>query len=144
MTEDLYPPDFGNRAKGPDTGEARALARELVIRRLLIGIGVLLLLVCIGTTTVSVVFIREQQVDRAPVTDSIQDNTRRIEDCTTPGRECYDRGQSQLRAAIRELNAYGVVVAACASGPIERTQDYIVRCVTERLPGLKVPSGIED
>ena len=38
-----------------------------------------------------------------------------IESCTTPGRVCYERSQSQTRDAVSSINEVAVVAAACGA-----------------------------
>lgn len=88
--------------------------------------------------------IRVTQVDRGDdVSDTLraaeaaEAGTDRIEDCTTPGRDCYERGQAQTAQAvanITRLSAYAATfAAACADLPGRQSVDEIERCVFEKL-----------
>lgn len=138
MTDGIYPPSFGQRSPsdpGHDT-DTKVEARELFVRRALIFISIGVLAIAIGITAFTAVAIRNQQVQRVPVTDGIAENTAIIKDCTEPGGKCYDRSQRQLRSTIQELNQFGAVVAACASGPEVQTYDEIIKCATLQIRDL--------
>lgn len=140
-TDDIYPPEIGKRLLHDDdhVTDTRVEARELFVRRALIFISVGVVLAVLGITAFTAVAIRNQQVDRAPVTDGIAEQTAVIKDCTEPGGKCYDRSQRQLRSTIQELNQFGAVVAACASGSDPVSYDEIIVCATEQIRRLTAP-----
>lgn len=57
----------------------------------------------------------------------------RIEDCTTPGRECFERGQKQTAAAVASINRVAILAAACADKPHRQTVEQIQACVIAEL-----------
>lgn len=140
MTEghDIYPPGLGERrvANEPDPTLLKAEARELFVKRVLMLIAAVLVVMMVGGTAVGTFLIRNQQTDRAPITDGIAKNTAVIQGCTTPGEKCYERSQKQLRDAISQLNQFGALVAACSSGGETRTYEQVVRCVQDRAASL--------
>lgn len=66
-------------------------------------------------------------------TKAIKDTQQSIRSCTTPGQECYDRGQEQTSKAIADINRVTVYAAACADEPGVQGQAEIYSCVIDRL-----------
>lgn len=58
---------------------------------------------------------------------------RIVEDCTTPGRVCADRGAKATADAIADINRVTVYAAACADRPRTQTEADILACVLARL-----------
>lgn len=56
-----------------------------------------------------------------------------VQSCTTPGRECFKRGQKQTSGAIADINRVSIYAAACADRPRQQTVEQIQACVIERL-----------
>ena len=105
-------------------------------------IGVLGLLV--QTASLSAL-IRDTQVantQRTEVTrnaaQAAERGTDRIEDCTTPGRECFEEGQSRLAEAITGINDYATYAAACADKPRQQTYEEIKACILEQITAAKL------
>lgn len=103
----------------------------------LIGAGAtavaLLLVYAILTSATKSTEIRDTQESRSPQVEANDQTLRIIRNCTTPGRPCYERGQRQLAAAVGDVNRVVVLAAACASGPVTKTEAEIQTCVLERL-----------
>lgn len=93
--------------------------------------------------------IRDTQVDRAAVTDATREaalqakqaaedaarSADRIEDCTTPGRECFEDAKQRTEKAIVGINrgTLTVIVAAIScqvDGVAE--QEALARCTVKR------------
>ena len=102
-----------------------------------IGMGatalLLLLVFAIVTSATKSTEIRDQQQENSPLIENTDATLERIQNCTTPGRPCYERGQRQLADAVGNVNRVVVLAAACASGPVTRTEADIQACVVERL-----------
>lgn len=130
-----YPPDFNKDRHQVSVEEETALRRALWLKRAVVALCAAVVVLCAATAAVTSVVIRMSQVDNSDVLEQTKRGTTRIEDCTTPGRDCYERGQSQLKDTVAGLNRYGVFVAACASGPYVRSDDEITRCVVDKLRG---------
>jgi hypothetical protein len=77
--------------------------------------------------------IRDQQETNSPLIKNSNQTLEIIQGCTTPGRDCYERGQTQLRSAITDINRVSVIAASCASGPRKVTVQDIQACVISRL-----------
>lgn len=61
----------------------------------------------------------------------------RIEDCTTPGRKCFEDGQQRLGRTVGTINRYAIAAAYCADRPGTQTVPELERCiaaVTEQQP----------
>ena len=78
-------------------------------------------------------------------TNTIRENQRDtkaslalIRSCTSPGGECYKRGQQQTGAAVATINRVVILAAACSVGlprglSVDERQTRIQSCVIERL-----------
>lgn len=73
-------------------------------------------------------------------TNTIRENQRDtkaslslIRSCTTPGQECFDRGQEQTAKAVADINRVAVYAAACADKPGVQGRDEIYACVVRSL-----------
>ena len=128
-----YPPHLRKPRNLLTENDASALRRALWLKRAVVGLSLAVVLLCIATSTVTVLVIRMSQTSGTDLIEQTKRGTSRIEDCTTPGRECYERGQSQLKDTVAGLNRYGILVAACASGPYVRSDDEITQCVVAKL-----------
>lgn len=75
-------------------------------------LGVVLVLGTIGAVSASIdgVFILKGQSETHA-------NTKAIKDCTTPGGQCYERGQQQTGQAVAILQKYILIAADCARQP---------------------------
>jgi uncharacterized protein HemX len=58
---------------------------------------------------------------------------RVIRDCTTPGGECYARGQAQTGQAISDLQSIIVAANACTAGAQPPDVPHIKKCVVQAL-----------
>ena len=56
-------------------------------------------------------------------------SAERIEDCTTPGRPCFDDAQVRLGRTVGSINRYALAAAACADQPRTQTVDEIQTCI---------------
>jgi hypothetical protein len=70
--------------------------------------------------------IRQAQRDNA-------ETLRLIRSCTTPGQECFDRGQERTANVVADINRVAVFAAACADKPRRQTVQQIQSCVIARL-----------
>lgn len=62
-----------------------------------------------------------------------------IKSCTTPGQECFDRGQKQTADVVADINRVAVLAAACADRPRQQTVEDIQSCVISRLAESSKP-----
>ena len=58
---------------------------------------------------------------------------RLIRSCTTPGQECFERGQRQTADAVADINRVAIIAAACADKPRRQSVEQIQSCVIARL-----------
>lgn len=58
---------------------------------------------------------------------------RLIRSCTTPGQDCFERGQRQTADAVADINRVAIFAAACADKPRRQTVEQIQSCVIARL-----------
>lgn len=94
---------------------------------------VILLIVAILTSASKSTEIRDTQQQNSPLIANTDATLERIQNCTTPGRPCYERGQRQLARAVGDINRVVVLAAACASGGGSRTEAEIQACIVGRL-----------
>jgi hypothetical protein len=84
--------------------------------------------------------IRSTQVDNTKINgatnraaESAERGTKRIEDCTTPGRPCFDESQKRLAEVIVSINDYATYAAACADRPRQQTVEEIQTCIVAQI-----------
>ena len=84
--------------------------------------------------------VREAQQNNTKTVESAkiaareaQRGTDRIEECTTPGRPCYDQGQKRTADVVSDLNRVAVFAAACADKAGVQGEDEIFSCVIRLL-----------
>jgi hypothetical protein len=56
-----------------------------------------------------------------------------IEDCTTPGRDCFDENQKRTGEAVSSINEVVLYAAYCADQPGATTPEEIEQCVLNQL-----------
>jgi hypothetical protein len=62
-----------------------------------------------------------------------QETLRIIRSCTTPGAECFDRGQQQTADAVEDINRVAVFAAVCADKRGVQGEGEIYACVVRLL-----------
>ncbi len=72
-----------------------------------------------------------EQAERA-AQEAVRSSTR-IEDCTTPGRECFEDSQRRLAEAITGINDFATYAAACADKPRQQTAQQIKVCIVAQI-----------
>lgn len=104
----------------PDGEELRSEARALFWKRLTQAAFVAALVVLLGFQAWNVALIRETQVGNRTTLKQAQQaanaaktTAHRIEDCTTPGGDCFERAQRQTSGAVAGINTITVRTAAC-------------------------------
>lgn len=109
-------------------------------------VGVALVLVIYGVNRVGDLTqaVRDGQQDRVPLlaktnaaAQSAKTTAKRIENCTTPGRKCYDHGQRQTAAIVAGINQgsqqAASAAAACAASLPDPTYRAVYRCVVQTI-----------
>lgn len=87
---------------------------------------VVLLVAAILTTATQTNAIRSTQ-------QNSRDALTAIQDCTTPGKDCFERGQKSTAKAVATINKVAVYAAACADRPRQQSVEQISACVFARL-----------
>jgi hypothetical protein len=81
--------------------------------------------------------IRETQTANTPLLENSNETLKLIRDCTTPGEECFDRGQRRTAEVVANLTSdltrVSAYAAACADRPGVQGEDEILACVIARL-----------
>lgn len=57
----------------------------------------------------------------------------RIEDCTSPGRQCFEDAQKRLGRTVGTINRYALAAAYCADQVGEQTIDELQRCIIDQI-----------
>lgn len=99
----------------------RKRAVNIAMGRLLIALFIIWL---VGTNMIQVWDIFEGREQRGILVD-----------CTSPGGECYERGQERTGEAVGNINRIVVLAAACADRPGAHTVLEIERCIKGHLEG---------
>lgn len=91
----------------------------------------------LGVVVVSVLWLLVQTYAVSAATRDTQKTNRdtftTIEDCTTPGRSCFEDAMKRQRAAIEDVNRVSIVAAACADRDDTQTVREIQACVLAAL-----------
>jgi len=82
--------------------------------------------------------IRDSQIENARARQSSDATLDAVRSCTTPGRDCYERGKQQTAGAVANINRVVILAAACSVGldrgmPVADRQTAIQSCVIDRL-----------
>lgn len=98
-------------------------------------IGLLTLFVKMSSQTDA---IRQTQQTNTETSRVSQRTLDAIESCTTPGKPCYQNGQTQTAKAVGDINRVVVLAAACSVGldphlSVGDRQAVISSCVITRL-----------
>lgn len=147
-----YPPDLTpNRPPvSPTVAEDVVFRRAAMLKRMVIVLVVLLAVISLATATFTIVSVRFAQQDNTELLKDAEDaavaaqrGTTRIEDCTTPGRKCFEDGQARGAELVGSINKAVILAAACASSlaPSRLEQEALIKattaCVVERLAEVK-------
>ena len=73
----------------------------------------------------------QRSVDTKTAAENAARSAERIEDCTTPGRKCFDDAQKRLGRTVGTINRYALAAAACADQPEAQTVNEIQRCIVD-------------
>lgn len=65
----------------------------------------------------------------------------RIEDCTTPGRECFDESQERLADTVGNVNRYALAAAYCADQPGTQTISELEECIRAAVRTQRASAG---
>ena len=98
----------------------------LAVTYVFAAVAILLVLGMLIRTSDNADAIREAQKTNTETLD-------RINDCTTPGRECYDDGTKRTAAAVGSINKVAVFAAACADRPGWQSTEQIESCIRAKL-----------
>lgn len=82
---------------------------------------------------------RTAAVEARRAAESAERSAARIEDCTTPGRECFADSQKRLGRTVGTINSFALAAAACADSPRAQTIDEIEDCILEEISSHRQP-----
>jgi hypothetical protein len=86
----------------------------------------LLLLYVVAQTYALLTTVRETQKSASSAVIA-------IEDCTTPGRDCFEESQKRTGGVVSDINEVAVYAAYCADQPGAITVQDIEQCVLNQL-----------
>lgn len=114
----------------------RQFAWGLVVIGTVVAIAVLSTAILVAASKAT--DIRDSQVTNTRTLDNSERTLRIIEDCTTPGQPCYERGVRRTANAVGDIQRVIVLAAACSVGldpsrSVVERQSAIQACVIERL-----------
>lgn len=140
-----YPEDLGPREPGRiSEEEISAIRKTLLAKRVMIFIACVMLAVLLAAIAVGVLLIRSTQTSNKPTltnaahaAQQAKKGTDRIIECTTPGRDCYDRGQVRLAKTVQGLTVSNrkaaAAAASCAAQIPHPTFRSVYRCMVVSL-----------
>ncbi len=76
--------------------------------------------------------------DARTAADAAVRGTNRIEECTTPGKPCSNRGKRDTGKAVVKIGDYVIIASGCAVGvdpnlPTDTRIDMVTACTLQRL-----------
>lgn len=148
---DYMPGDTPRTPRDPGEAEVRADVRAALWKRTAAGAAVLGLLLGLSGVGYTVYVIRQTQVSNRPVlrdTHAAADaavrsaadaaaTADRIADCTTPGRECYERAQAQTGTAVSGINTVTIRATACLISFLDSTPHNVALTVDQIAARMK-------
>jgi hypothetical protein len=110
--------------------EPRESRRTKLARRFTVAAAFLLMMTVLVAVLYTVTLMRETQLDNkksvesgaasaasaAQAAKAAERTADRIEDCTSPDGDCYQRGQDAQAEAVGSINKVVILAAACAEG----------------------------
>lgn len=130
MTTSETMPDGPRVAREPEPAELRNAARAAFWKRVAQAAGILALILTLAFSAWTVSLIRATQVDNRTTLTSARDaataaarTANRVEDCTTPGGDCYERSQRQTSGAVAGINTITVRATACLAAVLKGIPD---------------------
>lgn len=148
MTENTgftYPPEFDRATNHPTPEAEAAFRRTILLKRVVLFLCIAVVMLCLAVTAITVITVRLQQLNS---TDQLEQTriaaveakrtSKRIEDCTTPGRACYDDAQRRTGTAVLSINRVVILAAACSAAVADTSSEtdrvrLTTACVVERL-----------
>lgn len=150
------------RPKGPSQDETLKLARALLWRKIaLVALSLAVLAMAVGIFY-TVYLIRQQQLANTPLTQQTHTaaiqakkaaergreaaiqarrSADRIENCTTPGRDCYLQGQREAALWVGDINEVITLSISCADQPGQQSLAEVQRCVHAGLVKMPLKTG---
>ena len=112
-----------------------------------LAVAVLVLVLTVATAVVVAAVkstsIRETQTQNTALIENTDETLKIIRECTTPGEDCYDRGQSRTAEIVAgltsDLTRVSAYAAACADHVGVQTEDEIFACIVRRLASVEAP-----
>lgn len=110
-----------------------------------VGVSLLVALFLVGITTSAIVgavnstMIRQQQKTNTSTLNSAERTAKLVEDCTTPGGDCYKRNQRSTSSAVGDIGRVTVLAAACGAEldgtemTVPQRADRIQACIVRQL-----------
>jgi len=114
---------------GPETARAALWTRILVVSGIVFSVVVAILLLA------TVLIVRQTQVDNAERAEDTKVLAEQIKSCTTPGGECFQRGERRTAKAVGAIGAVNKRSAAAAAACAQTRREYraILRCINRTI-----------
>lgn len=130
MTTSDTIPDEPRVAREPQPDELAKAARAQFWKRVAQAALVCALVLTLAFSMWTLALIRATQVDNRTTLTNARDaataaarTANRVEDCTTPGGDCYERGQRQTSGAVAGINTITVRATACLAAVLKGIPD---------------------
>lgn len=108
--------------------------RTLIIASLAYNIGKMVTILVTGVIVVLLLSKVSAQSDRIEeLTEGNRAIQVRLEDCTIPGRQCYEEGVARTGKAVIRLSDISKIAAVCADKPGVITAQEMNACIEENL-----------
>ena len=113
-------------------------ANEVIVRRTLVVLLIILVAFVVALQLYTTLAVRQTQVYNTARAKDTQTLAEQIRSCTTPGGECYDRGQKQTAKAVGTIGVTQQAAAAagayCATHkPVPDSKRAMLRCVKAQM-----------
>lgn len=130
MTTDQLTEDQPRTPRAPGREELRKEARAQFWKRIVQASLVTALVLILGFSAVTLYLIRDTQVGNRTTLKKAKDaaasaarTADRVEDCTTPGGDCFEQAQRQTSGAVAGINTITVRATACLAVVLKRIPD---------------------
>lgn len=117
----------------PDEDQARRITRSVFATRLF---QVALVVALVGYAAAlmwMIVQMSQEQGAAAQRSTDIRETARLIEDCTSPGGDCFEEAQLRTAEAVRTINLVTIYSTGCVEFQTLSTMDELKTCVDEFL-----------
>lgn len=122
-------PSHSIHDNGPAKARAVLWSRIFIVCATLFSVFVAILLLT------AVLLVRQTQLDNARRAEDTRELAEQIKSCTTPGGECFQRGEKRTAAAVGAIGVVNKRSAAAAASCAQTRSKYqaILDCINAKL-----------